>query len=103
MRADVRPERKGRRSAPAGGTLAIVTVPANWYPDPAGSPNVRWWDGTSWTEHLRPAPEPVAAPAQSAAPAQHQQTQHQQTPGQQYGQQQYGQQNPAQQNPAQQN
>ena len=45
--------------------------PASWYPDPAGAPAERWWDGTQWSEHLRavptaapviPATAPVAAP-----------------------------------------
>jgi len=22
--------------------------PAGWYPDPAGGPSTRWWDGTQW-------------------------------------------------------
>lgn len=30
--------------------------PAGWYPDPAGSPQERWWDGRGWTDHLRSRP-----------------------------------------------
>lgn len=29
------------------------TTPAGWYPD--GSGGQRWWNGTSWTEHVAPA------------------------------------------------
>jgi hypothetical protein len=25
--------------------------PAGWFPDPAGGPGTRWWDGQQWTEH----------------------------------------------------
>lgn len=32
-----------------------------WYPDPAGGPGERYWDGTSWTRNLRDAPEPQPA------------------------------------------
>ncbi len=32
---------------------ATPTVPAGWYPDPAGGPRSRWWDGTQWTEHYQ--------------------------------------------------
>jgi Protein of unknown function (DUF2510) len=49
-----------------------VSAPAaGWYPDPAGSGGTRWWDGTSWTEHLQAAqapPAPVAQPATVAPP-----------------------------------
>ncbi|MBX3100220.1 MAG: DUF2510 domain-containing protein [Salinibacterium sp.] len=29
-----------------------MSTPAGWYPDPAGGPNTRWWDGTQWTDRL---------------------------------------------------
>jgi glycerol uptake facilitator-like aquaporin len=36
-----------------------MTTPAGWYPDPAGSTQLRYFDGVTWTEHLAPA---VATP-----------------------------------------
>lgn len=37
---------------------------AAWFPDPSDPSRQRWWDGSSWTEHLHP---PIAVPP---APAQ---------------------------------
>lgn len=39
-----------------------------WYPDPAGSAQSRWWDGTTWTASLQPAAAPEA-PAYTAPTA----------------------------------
>lgn len=33
-----------------------TSAPAGWYRDPAGSSNVRYWDGQQWTNRLRPLP-----------------------------------------------
>jgi Protein of unknown function (DUF2510) len=42
-------------------------TPAGWYSDPAGQPDLqRWWDGSRWTDHTRPASE--AAPPAPATP-----------------------------------
>lgn len=34
----------------------MTNVPAGWYPDPAGSPLQRWWDGSHWSETTQPVP-----------------------------------------------
>ena len=42
--------------------------PPNWYPDPKGEAELRYWDGSQWTEHTHSG-QPAAAPA-SPPPAQ---------------------------------
>jgi len=34
-------------------------VPAGWYPDPLGLPQLRWWDANAWTEHTSDARAPI--------------------------------------------
>ena len=51
--------------------------PAGWYPDPSNAAGERWWDGTTWTEHIRakvsaappPPPRPAAPPTLQGHPA----------------------------------
>jgi len=36
-----------------------VTVPAGWYPDPMGLPQLRWWNNHAWTELTTEAKPPL--------------------------------------------
>jgi hypothetical protein len=38
--------------APTPQPAPVVTTPAGWYPDPSGRYELRYWDGTQWTEHV---------------------------------------------------
>jgi len=44
------------------------SVPAGWYPDPAGTPRQRWWDGGAWTEHYNDAPVATQQPGVTQQP-----------------------------------
>lgn len=49
----------------------MSTTPPGWQPDPYGRAQVRWWSGTSWTDHVATNGQefldpPVAGPAQTA-------------------------------------
>ena len=49
---------------------AGTSTPSGWYPAENG--NERFWDGSGWTDHVRPtatAPFPSAPPAYGAVPA----------------------------------
>jgi hypothetical protein len=51
---------------------ATAAPPAGWYRDPTGKHQVRWWDGTAWTERVADGPatdEPteVVEPAEPEA------------------------------------
>lgn len=40
-------------SAPsATASAGAPTVPANWYPDPSKRYELRYWNGSAWTEHV---------------------------------------------------
>ncbi len=30
----------------------MSTRPQEWFPDPSGRHELRWWDGTQWTDHV---------------------------------------------------
>ncbi|WP_432142888.1 phospholipid scramblase-related protein [Streptomyces sp. bgisy084] len=75
--------------------MTNANIPAGWYADPQGTPHqLRWWDGSQWTEHTHPG-QPAAAPAQGQAPQPGPQ-QAQQAPAQQATQQPAQQQMPQQ-------
>ena len=47
---------KANESAPAAAANAVTgatpNVPADWYKDPSGRFELRYWNGTAWTEHV---------------------------------------------------
>lgn len=38
--------------AAGAGATATPAVPAAWYKDPSGRYELRYWNGTTWTEHV---------------------------------------------------
>jgi hypothetical protein len=52
--------------APAAGAYnpapAAPAVPAGWYADPAGRFELRYWDGSTWTEHVSRAGQQYTDP-----------------------------------------
>ncbi|MCZ1011265.1 phospholipid scramblase-related protein [Streptomyces lydicus] len=82
--------------------MTNANIPAGWYADPQGTPHqLRWWDGSQWTEHTHPGQQPAApdrgqAPQPVSAQAAPQQTPQQQAPQQQMPQQSAPQQAPGQ-------
>jgi hypothetical protein len=40
------------QAAPAQQQQAASSTPAGWYPDPSGRFELRYWDGTQWTEYV---------------------------------------------------
>jgi hypothetical protein len=40
------------QSAPTSGGASVPNPPANWYKDPSGRHELRYWNGSAWTEHV---------------------------------------------------
>lgn len=50
-------------------TTPNTTLPAaGWYADPQDAAQLRWWDGSQWSAHTAPAPQPAAPAPAPAAP-----------------------------------
>lgn len=61
---------------------SVPTAPAGWHPDPSGQPQLRYWDGQRWTDHVSPYPtaEQSAADAGQVAASEATASQQQQPP-----------------------
>jgi hypothetical protein len=49
-------------AAGAGAATADSGVPAGWYADPSGRYELRYWDGSAWTEHVSRAGQQFTDP-----------------------------------------
>jgi uncharacterized protein YxjI len=47
----------------------MTTAPANWYPDPLGRHELRYFDGSNWTDHVSDRGVTGVDPVMGAAPA----------------------------------
>ena len=52
----------GRIGAAGRAPPATPSVPAGWYADPAGRFELRYWDGSAWTEHVSRAGQQYTDP-----------------------------------------
>lgn len=46
----------------------MTNTQANWYPDPHDPDQLRYWDGSQWTEHRAPAHQPLQTNAAAPTP-----------------------------------
>jgi len=56
------PEPTPVAAAVAVAAPATPAVPANWYADPSGRFELRYWDGNAWTEHVSRAGQQYTDP-----------------------------------------
>ena len=52
--SDLQPAVQQMASSQTGAGV-VPSVPANWYKDPSGRFEMRYWNGTQWTEHVATA------------------------------------------------
>ena len=55
---DVRPQNSVDDASEDPSPQAAASSQAGWYPDPGGTPQVRYFDGAAWSEDVRPADAP---------------------------------------------
>lgn len=60
--AAAEPETPAAVETPAAAPPADSGVPAGWYADPSGRYELRYWDGTAWTEHVSRAGQQYTDP-----------------------------------------
>jgi hypothetical protein len=48
--------------APAAAAPATPAIPADWYADPSGRFELRYWNGSAWTEHVARAGQQYTDP-----------------------------------------
>ena len=56
------PSATAAATAPVAAAPATPSVPAGWYADPANRYELRYWDGSAWTEHVSRAGQQYTDP-----------------------------------------
>jgi hypothetical protein len=60
--AEAHPAAEEPAATPESAPAAEPAVPAGWYADPSGRFELRYWDGTAWTEHVSRAGQQFTDP-----------------------------------------